>query len=306
MIRLRSIMQISTIFIVSIGFTIFTSFGQEGNSAVKGVSKIDFLNTLDSLFHEDELTPIITICNGSQPDYLIPICNSNLIAVYYFLGDSVKSWNLLDREIKPAKGYPDAYSLAEDILTRDQASFKKFLRASTAKDYILRYIDSFYMTELVYDKKNGLELLHLLVEDQWVRNTSSLYDYFKAERKYLLSSLMDSMQAIQAQRDHSTKVFNFYKNKNKVFARAEVGRIYYWQLMLFFHDWDLERRKFYHQLVIDGVESGALKMEDRANFEAGTEYILLGVDEFFKQRATIEESYKIKYSLPETYRIRLM
>jgi hypothetical protein len=176
---------------------------------------------------------------------------------------------------------------------------------STAKDYVMNYIDSFYLTEQVSDKENGIELLHLLLDDQWIRHTSSLYDKFRHGRRHLLTSQMDSVQAIHAQIDHCTKVFDFYKIQNKVFSKSEVGRIHYWQMMLFFHEWDLERRKFYHELVKQGVNNGSLDIEEQMNFEIGTLYIQMGVDEFFKQYDNIQEEYRIKYSKPN-FRIRLM
>lgn len=289
------ILLITSTFILS-----FHSFGQEEKWQVERRERAEFANTLDSLFLENRYHKITEICGDASTG---SICAYNLIGVYYFLGDSVKSWELLNNEIATFK--TDAYSLG-NLFSKDYSAYKKFLIKSSAKSYICNIIDSIYKTEPQTDKINGLELLHLLIEDQWVRNTSDLYDKFKPERRFLLPSQMDSIQAIQAQHDHCTTVFNFYKKHNKIFSKAEVGRIYGWQMMLFFHEWDLERRKFYHELVIKAVENGVLEMKDRANFEAGTEYIILGVDEFFKRRAELEESYKKKYSLPDNYRIMLM
>ncbi len=273
-----------------------TCLGQEG---------IERINTLDSLFLKKEYKQIIDICN--QPDNSSSsACSYNLIGAHYFSGDSLEAWNLLDKEIAKHKAYPDAdaYSLG-NLLAEDYTGYWKFLRESTAKDYIFSLIDSLYGVETVLKKRDGLELLHLLIEDQWVRNTSSLYYKYKPERKFLLPSDMDSIQAIGAQDDHRAKVFNFYKSKKKIFSEMEVGRAYYSQMMLLFHETDLKRREYYHELLLDAVKNGAFEMKDRANFEAGTEYWTLGVDEFFKQRAELEANYKKKYSLPDDYRIRL-
>ena len=90
-----------------------------------------------------------------------------------------------------------------------------------------------------------------------------------------------------------------------MFSKGEVGVMYYWQLMLFFHEQDLTRREFYHEIVQQGVGNGTLKIEDLMNFEVGTRYFQLGVVEFFKQRDAIQEEYRKKYSKP-TFRIRLM
>lgn len=76
-------------------------------------------------------------------------------------------------------------------------------------------------------------------------------------------------------------------------------------MMLFFHEWDLKSREFYYELVRQGVKNGALKIEDQMNFEVGTIFIVMGVDEFFKHREEIQEEYRKKYSLPN-FRIRLM
>lgn len=296
--------QIITL-ILSFLIPYYSLIAQDGvsNKSNEENERIAFENTLDSLFLENGYEQIVNLCLQSNKNYLNKICVYNLIGSYYFLGDSVKSWELLNKEISEYK--TDAYSM-NNLLNKDYASYKKFLQKSSAKNYILNQIDSFYMTEPVFNKEDGIKLLHLLIDDQWVRYISDLYDKFKPERKFLLPSQMDSTQAILAQLDHCTTVFNFYKKHNKIFSKAEVGRIYYWQLMLFFHEWDLERRKFYHKLVIKAVENGVLEMKDRANFEAGTEYIILGVDEFFNRRAELEERYKKKYALPDNYRVRLM
>lgn len=234
------------------------------------------------------------------------ICAYNMIGVHYFLGDSTKAWEMLDKEIERMKAYSDfnAYAL-DNLLEKHYNAYRKFLRESTAKAYILDVMDSVYMTENVSDKENGLELLHLLVEDQWVRRMSSLYDKFDRERTHPLPSDMDSMQAIQASLNHCTEVFNFYKKRDKVFSEAEVGRIYYWQRLMFFHEFNLERRDFYHELVVSAVNSGVLEADDQADFEAGTEYTKLGSADFFKRKAELEARYKKKYSLPDDYRIRL-
>lgn len=268
---------------------------------------IKFSNTIDSLFLEHKYQLIIDLCNRPHPDYLNTTCTYNLIGTYYFLGDSVNAWGLLNKEIDRLKGSADAnaYSLDNIFSTGDFTSFKKFQIKSTVQKYVLKIIDTFYMTEAISDKENGLELLHLLLEDQWIRRTSSLYDKLFPERRFPLPSQMDSAQALQIIKDHCSKVFEFYKERKRVFSKAEVGQIYYWQLMLFFHEQDLIRREFYHSLVMQGVKAGALKIEDQMNFEIGTHYIELGIDEFFKQREAIQAQYRKKYSKPD-FRIRLM
>src|SRR5690606_26194321 len=158
------------------------SFGQEEAWEIARREQAEFANTLDSLFLENEYHQIIDIC-VHPGEGINPACTYNLIGVYYFLGDSAKSWELLNKEMTDYKS--DAYSL-DNLLSKDYAAYRKFLVNSTAKAYILARMDSFYRTEPVSDKENGLELLHLLIEDQWVRRTSSLYDHFKPERRHLL------------------------------------------------------------------------------------------------------------------------
>ena len=281
------------------------SSGQE-KAFDQAAERVTFENRLDSLFIENNYKFIIDLCKQPHADYLQSACTYNLIGTYYFLGDSVACWKLLNKEITriQSNADADAYSL-DNLLDKDYTAYKKFLLNSTAKNYILCHIDSFYMTEPISDKEHGMKLLHLLIEDHWVRRTSSLYDHFKPERRHLLSSRMDSVQAIQAQRDHATRVFDFYKTQSKVFSKGEVGRIYYWQLLLFFHEQDLTRRSFYHELVKQGVKDGAFNIENQMNFEIGTEYKKMGPNEFSLQREKIQEEYRKKYSLPN-FRIRLM
>ena len=128
---------------------------------------------------------------------------------------------------------------------------------------------------------------------------SSLYDHFKPDRKHLLPGKIDSTDAIKAQRDHCTKVFNFYQKQNKFFSKTEVGIIYFRQLLLFYHERDLERRTFYHRLVKEAVASGILKIEHQMNFEISSEFIEMGAKEYAKHRLEIQERYRKKYSKPE-------
>ena len=267
-------------------------------------ARLNVINTLDSLFLKGEYQEIINFCNESQYRFN-SFCRYNLIGAYYFSGDSSAAWGLLNKEITRITSNPSnsPYAL-ETLLHNDYSSYKKFLITSTAKSYIVSIMDSLYMTEPITEKESGKELLHLYIEDQWVRKTSSLYDKFKPGRKYLLPSEIDSIDAIKAQRDHSTKVFNFYQKQNKFFSKAEVGIISYWQILLFFHEEDLERRSFYHRLVKEAVASGVIKIEYQMNFEIRSEIIEMGIKEYVKRRLEIQDAYRKKYSKPD-YRYRI-
>lgn len=294
-----------TVFILNIILSISLCFAQE-EWEIERSEKVRFSNTLDSLFLQNEYQQIIDLCNQQHPHYLNTTCTYNLIGAYYFLGDSVNCWKILNSEVDRIKSYPDAnaHSLSIILNSGHFTSFKKFLILSSVKSYMLNLIDSFYMTESVTDKRSGLELLHLLIEDQWVRLTSSIYDKLNPERKFPLPIIIDSMQAIQAQREHCTKVFHFYKKHNKVFSKEEVGEICSRQKLLFFHEWDTNRRIFYYKILKQAVDNGVLKLEDQMNFEAANTYIQLGSEKYFKQLEVTQNSLRKKYSKPN-YRIQL-
>ena len=282
-------------------FIALSSIAQEKTIAQSTADRerLQAINTLDSLFLKGKYQEIINFCNESQYRSS-SVCSYNLIGAYYFLGDSLAACNVLNKEIARIISYNSINAHALDYtLSQDYSSYKKFLQVSSAKNYILGIIDSLYMQEPVTEKESGKELLHLLIEDQWVRKMSSLYDHFKPDRKYLLPSNIDSIDAIKMQRDHSTEVFNFYQKQNKLFSKGEVGGIYYLQLLLFFHEWDMTRRDFYHKLLKEGVTSGAFKIEAQMNFEMSTQFIEMGALEFSKHRDEIQEEYRKKYSKPE-------
>lgn len=288
------------LFLIINFFACAQSIAQENGIAQSTADKerIHAVNTLDSLCLKDKYQEIINFCNESKY-HLSSVCRYNLIGAHYFLGDSATAWSLLDKEINRITSNSGNSSYALDVLlSEDYSSYKKFLLISTAKNYIIGIIDSIYMMEPITEKESGKELLHLLIEDQWVRNTSSLYDHFKPDRKHLLPSNMDSMDAIKAQRDHSTEVFDFYQKQNKFFSKTEVGIIYFRQLLLFYHERDLERRTFYHRLVKEAVASGILKIEHQMNFEISSEFIEMGAKEYAKHRLEIQERYRKKYSNP--------
>lgn len=267
--------------------------------SIADTERIHTINTLDSLCLKGKYQEIINFCSESK--YLSSsICRYNLIGAYYLLGDSSIAWSLLDKDINRITSNPsnDSYAL-EFLLGIDYSSYKKFLLISSAKNYIISIIDSLYMLEPITEKESGKELMHLLIEDQWIRKTSSLYDHFTPDRKYLLPSKIDSIDAIKMQRDHSTEVFNFYQKQNKLFSKTEVGRIYYWQVLLFYHERDMERRVFYHKLMKEAVASGVFKIEQQMNFEISSEIIEMGIKEYAKRRLEIQERYRKKYSKPE-------
>lgn len=284
-----------------INIFVFThTVAQEKDATQSSADKkyIHVINTLDSLFLKGEYKAIISFCDESKYE-LNSVCRYNLIGAYYFSDDSAGAWRLLNNEItRITSNNSSAHSL-DILLSGDYSGYKKFLLASTAKKYIMGIVDSIYMLEPVTEKESGRELLHLLIEDQWVRKMSSLYDHFKPDRKHLLPSKIDSMDAIMAQRDHCTKVFDFYQKQNKLFSKTEVGVIYYLQLLLFIHEWDMTRRDFYHKLLKEGVTSGAFKIEAQMNFEMSTQFIEMGALEFSKHRDEIQEEYRKKYSKPE-------
>lgn len=260
--------------------------------------RIHAINTLDSLCLKVKYEEIINFCNESKY-HSSSICTYNLIGAYYLLGDSSIAWSLLDKEINriTSNQSNSPYALGV-LLSIDYSSYKKFLMTSSAKSYIVSIMDLLYVMEPITEKERGKELMHLLIEDQWVRKMSSLYDHFKPDRKYLLPPSIDSMDAIKAQRDHCTEVFDFYQKQNKLFSKTEVGRIYYQQLLLFFHEWNMTRRDFYHKLLKEGVTSGAFKIEAQMNFEMSTQFIEMGALEFSKHRDEIQEEYRKKYSKP--------
>lgn len=281
-------------------FACSQSIAQEKDNTQSSVDNkyIYVINTLDSLFLKGEYKAIISFCDESKYE-LNSICRYNLIGTYYFSGDSTGAWRLLNNEITRITSNNSSASSLDLLLSGDYSGYKKFLLTSTAKKYIMGVVDSIYMLEPVTEKESGKELLHLLIEDQWVRKMSSLYDHFQPERKYLLPPSIDSMDAIMAQRDHCTKVFDFYQKQNKFFSKTEVGIIYFRQLLLFFHEWDIERRAFYHELIKEAVTSGVLGIEHQMNFEVGSELIEMGWKEFAKHRLEIQDRYRKKYSKPE-------
>ncbi|MBW7913830.1 MAG: hypothetical protein H3C54_09090 [Taibaiella sp.] len=281
-------------------FACARSIAQEKGVAqsIADKERIQAINTLDSLCLKDKYQEIINFCDESKY-HLSSVCTYNLIGAYYLLGDSATAWRLLDKEINGITSNSSNSPYALDVLLgEDYSSYKKFLLISSAKNYIINTIDSLYVMEPITEKESGKELMHLLIEDQWIRKMSSLYDHFKPGRKHLLPGKIDSMDAIKAQRDHCTKVFDFYQKQNKLFSKTEVGRIYYRQLFLFFHEWDMTRRDFYHKLLKEGVTSGAFKIEALMNFEMSTQFIEMGALEFSKHRDEIQEEYRKKYSKP--------
>ena len=156
-------------------FACAQSIAQEKGVAqsIADKERINAINTLDSLCLKDKYQEIINFCSESNY-HLNSVCTYNLIGAHYFLGDSIIAWSLLDKEINRitsnSSNSPYALHL---LLGEDYSSYKKFLMTSSAKSYIVSIMDSLYMMESITEKESGKELMHLLIEDQWVRKTPS-------------------------------------------------------------------------------------------------------------------------------------
>lgn len=265
-------------------------------------SKLQFTNYLDSLNSKDRFDLIIDTCTKELPNYLSAIQQFNLIGAYYYLGDTFKARELMN-EALVQQGIEARSAL--NILSIDYAVYKRYLLENKMKDVILDYMNDKFKCEDHSEELLGLELMHLYVHDQWLRYSSDVYNKLKTGRTYLHRTGMDSTVFMYLQELHTDTVFSFYRKTERLFSQKEIGTLAFVQSALLFHEWNLERRDYYHTLVKNAVMNGDFSEELLMNFEAGTQYIILGIEEYFKRREEIQNELRIRYNKPD-YHIRLL
>lgn len=254
----------------------------------------EFINKIDSLFVHQRYTAIIEECNKEQPYYNRKTADYNLIAAYYFMGAKEKSLALLENKIK---SYTTVFSMF-DILMGDYTGYRQFTEVPEIKSYLMNTIYQKLEEENITDTKNATILLKLILEDQLTRHNSKTYTKVLSQTRFPYEHLLDDSTVKYKKNQTRKDIFDFYKKTGKIFSNEDVGSIYIYQLALFFHEGDLERREFYLGLIQEGVKNKVLSLRQEINFQIATEMAERGNISKYPPPEIIEK-YRKQYNMPD-------
>lgn len=259
----------------------------------------EFINKIDSLFVHRQYTAIIEECNKEQPYYNQnnqKTADYNLIATYYFMGDKEKSFTLLENKIK---SYTTVFSMI-DILMGDYTGYRQFTEVPEIKRYLMNTIYQKLEEENITDTKNATILLKLILDDQLTRHMSKSHTKVASQTRFPYEHLLDDSTIRYKKRQTRKDVLDFYKKTGKIFSKEDVGSIYIYQLALFFHEDDLERREFYLGLIQEGVKNEIFSLRQEINFQIATEMVERGNISKYPPSEIIEK-YRKQYNMPNYY-----
>jgi hypothetical protein len=256
----------------------------------------EFINKIDSLFVHQQYTAIIEECNKEQPYYNPKTADYNLIAAYYFMGAKEKSLALLEKKIK---SYATVFSMI-DILMGDYTGYRQFTEVPEIKRYLMNTIYQKLEEENITDTKNATILLKLILDDQLTRHMSKSRTKVASQTRFPYEHLLDDSTIRYKKRQTRKDVLDFYKKTGKIFSKEDVGSIYIYQLALFFHEDDLERREFYLGLIQEGVKNEIFSLRQEINFQIATEMVERGNISKYPPSEIIEK-YRKQYNMPNYY-----
>lgn len=144
-----------------------------------------------------------------------------------------------------------------------------------------------------------------IIEDQAIR-----FKYDLTRQNY--STALDSINKIKSKeaarefqelsKINNTKVYQFYKIHKKIFSSKELGSAYVYQLILFAHETDLNRRLFFQSLIESAVEKGVCRDESLWTFLIKTkEFEINNHAKFQDELPKIMNDLRTKYIIPEDY-----
>jgi len=187
-------------------------------------------NYYDSLFSEQQYTRIIDECGKNEINMFNKLNTDNLIAAFFFMGDTVKAQQLITDEISGRI----AASSATDLLFSDCIGYLNFVDIDTNRNFILSKILKLQTEEQVSDTANAKQILLFYIQDQYLRRLrNKSYGKYKvafSSKNLIRNNIIDSLIVL------NDGIYKYYNTTNKLFSKGEVGSIYIEQKVFLMHD----------------------------------------------------------------------
>jgi len=279
---------------------------------------------MDSLFTAQKYKSINSICQDTSVQKEFPaIAGIYLIVTYFMLGDTVKSNQLLYKRIS---NYSDSSQPIADAvfmvgLHSDLLGWLYYRNIPENGRKIDSIIISVYKMENVSEPQYGLQLLNFLITDQvsrdyftylhpWEDNKEKPSIILKQQWMSLVAlgdtqkrpSMfpIDSASLRKIMKENASQVYKLYKESGRVFSQKEVGSIDFAQYLMFAHDGDSVHRKYYLQLIKNGVKDKVCNASRIISFILRTEYSeSKDKKEYFKTLPARMDSLKKEYNVAD-------
>ncbi|MBL7706717.1 MAG: hypothetical protein JNM21_14320 [Taibaiella sp.] len=248
----------------------------------------------DSLVLDNNYKAIIKSCASYVRDNAYKeVITPYLVAAYYFTGDSIKSRNILLREIK-AKSYLE---IINELLTGDNIALIKYFDIEQNRESVIALaLEKYRNTVNASRKEGGEQVIRFQINDQRIRKLK--YAYKKESPEFLEQMDRNLMSAFSTQND---SIYRFYKKHGRYFGEAEIGQsVSYWQPIILCHITDIElRNSFFQPLLEKAVQEGNTFKETLVNFILRTESF--ANPDFWNTINDRLPAIRKQYDLPDNY-----
>lgn len=253
-----------------------------------------FSDFTDSLFMEGEYNHLINICRQKLADKnLKKVAQYNLVGAYYKVGKSDSSRAIINR-IKENTG--KHYFKMGDMFSLHYSSLIYYLQNEKNRADIENYIITEYRKENYPKTKEGINLIRLLNNDQWIRRS----DFANEKKSDYINWTEQEFK--EADRQQESALYELLSKNNGLFTKAEVGEyMFIMQFLLMAHDSDKKHRNLYLSYVKKAADDGICLKTRILDFILRTDVLNMGWEKFKKIEKERTEQLKAEYNIKEDY-----
>lgn len=253
-----------------------------------------FSDFTDSLFMKGEYNHLINICRQKLEDKnLKMVAQYNLVGAYYKVGKSDSARAIINR-IKENTG--KHYFKMRDMFSLKNSSIIYYLQNEKNRADIENYIITEYRKENYPKTKEGINLIRLLNNDQWIRRS----DFANEKKSDYINWTEQEFK--EADRQQESALYELLSKNNGLFTKAEVGEyMFIMQFLLMAHDSDKKHRNLYLSYVKKAADEGICLKTRILDFILRTDVLNMGWEKFKKIEKERTEQLKAEYNIKEDY-----
>lgn len=194
----------------------------------------------DSLFTAQQYPEIIKKCEANEINIFDKLNMDNLIAAYFFKGDTLKAQQLIRERILY---YKDVSNVANNYFGSQSLSYLSFITIDTNKNFILSKILALQKAEGITHEENAKNILLFYIQDPYLRSLRNKTD---GKYKSLLGKNIIKKDVVNNLYSLNDQIFQFYKSTNRLFSKEEVGSIYRDQTLFLMHDAQMREKGYFN------------------------------------------------------------
>lgn len=266
---------------------------QESEQDVKNkYLKIDsFANFMDSLFANKEYHKIIDIYCDTTNFQFRSIKTGNAIAAYFMMGDTLRSDSIIMNIINCCnkEGRANASEAYWNLQFDNSIGWVYFLNFPYNKNKIDALLRDILKLEQLKMPEVAEKIFLMYINDQYSRKQADIFYWnMSGTRRVPLFFELDSIGLQKMAKQTNDDVFKLLHESKRIFSKEEVGEnLAIALLFLLIHESDLERRKFYLELIKEAEKKAICTKSNIVNFILRTEYMQIadgkqGLEEYKK------------------------